>query len=71
MTEAVRAMFGSKKFLAAAVGVIVGVAGQYGLDIPAQELTVVLSPVLAYIVGQGVADAGKEKARVGQQASNP
>ena len=46
------------------VGLLVSGAGKYGLEIPTEELTTVLSPLLAYIVGQGIADVGKEKARI-------
>ena len=64
MKDALKGMAGSKKALAMIAGLIASLAGKYGLDIPTEELTVVLSPVLAYILGQGVADAGKEKARI-------
>ena len=49
------------------VGLLVGLGGKYGLDLPPEELTAILSPVLAYILGQGIADVGKEKARIEQE----
>lgn len=64
MSKALKDMFGSKKAIAMIVGLIVSFAGKYGLELPTEELTAILSPVLAYIVGQGLADAGKEKARI-------
>ena len=62
MGKAIKDMFGSKKAIAMIVGLIVSIAGKVGLDLPTEDLTAVLSPVLAYILGQGVADVGKEKA---------
>ena len=66
MLQTAISMLNSKKALAMIVGLLVSVGGRYGLDIPTEDLTAVLSPVLAYIVGQGVADVGKEKARIEQ-----
>jgi uncharacterized membrane protein (DUF441 family) len=54
----------SKKFQAAAVGVIVAIAGKAGLDLDEASLLTILSPILAYIAGQGLADIGKEKAKI-------
>lgn len=57
-------LFRSKKFQAALIGLIVAVAGHYGLNLSDETLWAVLSPILAYIGAQGLADAlpGKEKA---------
>ncbi len=67
MLSAIKGMLQSKKAVAMVGGVLVGLAGKVGLNLPAEELTAVLSPILAYILGQGVADAGKEKALVEQR----
>ncbi len=67
MTQAINDMLKSKKAIAMIAGLVVSFAGKYGLQLPIEELTAVLSPVLAYIVGQGVADVGKEKARIEQR----
>ena len=64
MLQTIKNMLSSKKALAMIVGLLVSGAGKYGLEIPTEELTTVLSPLLAYIVGQGIADVGKEKARM-------
>ena len=64
MTQAIKDMLGSKKAIAMIVGLVVSFAGKYALQLPTEELAAVLSPVLAYILGQGVADVGKEKARI-------
>ena len=67
MLSAIKGMLESKKAVAMVGGVLVGLAGKVGLNLPTEELTAVLSPILAYILGQGVADAGKEKALVEQR----
>ncbi len=67
MKQALKDMLGSKKATAMIVGLLVGLGGKYGLDLPPEELTAILSPVLAYILGQGIADVGKEKARIEQE----
>ena len=67
MKQALKDMLGSKKATAMIVGFLVGLGGKYGLDLPPEELTAILSPVLAYILGQGIADVGKEKARIEQE----
>ena len=54
----------SKKFQAAVLGLVVAIGGHYGLDLNSDTLLAVLSPILAYIAGQGLADFGKEKAKV-------
>jgi hypothetical protein len=59
-------LLGSKKFWAALTAVIV--TGAVSL-IPALEpmeanLTEIIGVLAAYIVGQGIADAGKEKAKI-------
>jgi hypothetical protein len=54
-----RDMLRSKKFLAAIAGVLVGLAGKIGLELEAESLIAVLSPIVAYILGQGFADVGK------------
>jgi len=51
----------SRKLWAAVVGaLILAVGGHFGMD--EETLTKIAGIVAAYIVGQGLADAGKEKA---------
>ncbi len=57
----------SKKFQAAMIGLIVAIAGHYGLDLNDQTLAATLAPIVAYILGQGAADFGKEKAKIEAQ----
>ena len=59
-----RSIFRSKKFLAAIIGVIVAGFAELGLDVPPETVTTIVSPLLAYIVGQGIADHGKERAKI-------
>ena len=55
----------SKKFIAAIIASVLGIVGVY-LDIPMQDILVIIAPLGAYTVGQGIADIGKEKAKVEQ-----
>jgi len=65
MWDAIKAMAGSKKAIAALCGVVAGFAGRYGLDLDVEALAVIMAPIVAYILGQGWADAGKEAAKTG------
>lgn len=58
--ETIKTMFGSKKFLTALAGAVAA-----GLGIPEEALV----PLVAYVVGQGIADHGKERAKVEQSSS--
>jgi hypothetical protein len=60
MLDVLKEMLTSKKFLAAVAGVLVAAAARIGLDLPVEDVAAVLAPIIAYIVGQGWADAGKE-----------
>ena len=64
MGNSIADLFKSKKALTAMAAVIVGLAAKLGLDISTDELLPILSPLMAYIVGQGIADHGKERAKV-------
>lgn len=59
-----KALFTSKKFIAALAGVVVSLVSVAGLELPTDAVAAVLAPVMAYIVGQGIADNGKEAAKV-------
>lgn len=61
MWKTVKVMLGSKKALAALAGVIVALAAKIGLDMDTEAVLAVVSPVVAYILGQGAADFGKER----------
>jgi len=55
-------LWASKKWRTAALGLVVGLAGKLGLSMDAESLALILAPLVAYIVGQGIADQGKEAA---------
>ena len=67
--EIFKSMLKSKKFIASLAGVIVSAVGTAGLQLPTDSVMAILSPIMAYILGQGVADAGKEKAKIEQAGS--
>ncbi len=50
----------SKKFQAALVGVAAVVLAEFVPGLQEAELVAVLTPIVAYIIGQGLADLGKE-----------
>lgn len=57
-------MLTSKKFLTMIVALILGVTNRIGLNLPESELQIVIASLMTYIIGQGFADAGKEKAKI-------
>ena len=54
----------SKKFQVLIIGLVVTVGGKLGFDLDTETITAIVGLVASYIVGQGVADHGKEKAKV-------
>ena len=54
----------SKKFLAMVVGIIMSIATKYGLNIPEDLVNQLVALIVTYVVGQGIADSGKEAARI-------
>ena len=65
MGNAIATMLSSKKFLAALGTVILIVLEDVGVPIPEE----VVVPLVAYIVAQGLADIGKERAKAEQGGS--
>ena len=64
MGTAIADLLKSKKALTAIAGVIIAIGAKAGLDLSTDELMPILTPLMAYIVGQGIADHGKERAKV-------
>ena len=60
MKDALRSMFGSKKFIAAMANLVVGLVTRIGLDIPVEDVILIMTPLSLYIAGQAAADLGKE-----------
>jgi uncharacterized membrane protein YoaK (UPF0700 family) len=56
----------SKKFQAALVGLIATIAIQVVPGLEEIDVRELLAPILAYILGQGLADFGKSKAKIEQ-----
>lgn len=60
--------FKSKKFWATVTAIAVAIGSNYlGLD--ESTVTNVVQVISVYVIGQGVADAGKEKARIERNIS--
>lgn len=62
--DLLKSLLGSKKFVAMLVGVIVVIVGKAGFDVDQTTIAEIVGLIVAFIVGQGVADAGKEKAKI-------
>lgn len=60
----IREALSSKKFIASVAGAITAAALKIGLELPAETVALVLSPIIAYILGQGLSDRGKGAAKV-------
>lgn len=68
--QLIRELLTSKKFVTSLLGVITAVAVKFGApEAKVEELLVLVSPFLAYVGAQGLADMGKEKAKVEGGAS--
>lgn len=63
MWDAIKGILGSKKAIAAIAGVVVSLVAKVGIDLETDAIVAILAPIMAYIVGQGVADIGKEAAK--------
>ncbi len=57
-------MFASKKVTALLAGLLLLGAKRLGLDIAGSEIEEALALLGAYLVGQGIADAGKERSKI-------
>ena len=70
MGKAIIDLFQSKKALTAIATVAVGGLAHLGLNMTTADILPILSPLMAYIVGQGIADHGKERAKVEKAQSS-
>lgn len=64
-------LFRSKKFLVAIIAIAAGVAARYGFALDQAAVMEIVTPLWAFIVGQGIADHGKEAAKIDAAASSP
>lgn len=69
MTDMLKTLLTSKKALVALVAALVWGGGKLGLHLDNETLLGAVTPLWAYIIGQGVADHGKEAAKVTAAAS--
>ena len=67
MRNAIADLLKSKKALTAIAATIVAIAAKAGWNVSTDELIPILTPLMAYIVGQGIADHGKERAKIESQ----
>lgn len=67
MKEILYELFASKKFLAALAGCVATLCAKLGWQVPTDTILAALSPLIAYIVAQGIADHGKGSAQVEAQ----
>ena len=61
MPQVIKDIMSSKKALAALAGFIVAAVGRIGLDLDTEAVTQILAPIIAYILGQGIADLSKAR----------
>lgn len=64
-------MLSSKKAIAALLATAAAIAGKLGFQLDTDAILVITSPLIAYIVGQGIADHGKGAAEVNATAPKP
>lgn len=63
-TDALRSMLASKKWQTAVIGAIVAAAAKLGLQLDSETVALIVAPLVAYIIGQGISDHGKPAAEV-------
>jgi hypothetical protein len=68
MWDAIKALLSQKKFIAALIAGAAWAAGRIGWNIDPAQMTAAITPLLAYIIAQGVADHGKGAAEVKAEA---
>lgn len=69
MSQALKDLLSSKKFLVAVLSIVVWAIGKAGLSLTVEQLLPIVGPLWVYIFGQGLADLGKEKAKVEAESS--
>ena len=61
--SAIKELFNSKKFLTSLFASAFALAGLY-LGLPIEQVLTIIAPLGGYTVAQGVADIGKERAKI-------
>jgi uncharacterized membrane protein (DUF441 family) len=57
-------LLSGKKFAAMIIGMVIAIGGKYGLKFDPDLVQEIVGLVIAFIVGQGIADHGKEAAKI-------
>ena len=70
MLTALKELASSKKALATLAATGVSLLAKLGFDISTEELMPILAPLVAYIIGQGIADNGKSAAKIKDRQDN-
>lgn len=63
------AAIGGKKVAATLVALVAWVGGRLGLELPIDVIAPLVGILVAYVLSQGVADVGKERAKIETQAA--
>lgn len=64
MGETLKELLSSKKFVTALLSLVIVILGHFGIDLDLTSMMAIISPLLAFILGQGIADAGKEAVKI-------
>ena len=64
MIDSVSRMLRSKKFIAAVLATILGMTAHVVFKVPTGDIAPLILPLLTFVLGQGIADVGKEAERI-------
>ena len=67
MKKVLAELFTSKKFIGFLVGIVLSILSKKGIAVPPELATEIVALTASYVVGQGLADMGKEKAKIEKQ----
>ena len=60
----IKSLLTSKKFLVATLACVVWLVGKLGVHLDNDALLGAVTPLWTYVIGQGIADPGKEAAKI-------
>ena len=66
----VRELLSSKKFVAVLISLAVWLGGYAGLELDPLTLAPIFGTIIAYILGQGLADQGKSAAKIQAESAS-
>ena len=64
IADLIKGLLGSKKFAVTIAGLIGTLLAKYKFNVDPQTIQYFVELVIAYLVGQGIADHGKEAAKI-------